>query len=148
VQDDHFLSTVHEVGKKLRNRLDETAKKETLTPFRSTISERAKINTLYEPMIELMRAGQSIRANDYSSDDLRAWEDAGTLEQHIEQHRTLSELGIVEAIAAPKDRAVTISTYGESSGGWAPTTRLEHVRVWIGTHAERSLRGAKGVVES
>jgi len=128
VQDDHFRSTVYE-ARKLRNRLNEAAKNEGLTPFRFTIDERAEVRTLYDPLIELMRSGVSIRPGIYSSDDLREWEDVGALDERLEQHRQLTALWITDAEAAPTDREVTISTCGESTGGWSPATGLEDVEL-------------------
>ena len=128
VQDDHFLSTIYEVGK-LRKRLNESAKNEGLIPFRFTIDERAELRTLYDPLIQLMRSGVSIRPGVYSSDDLREWDDDGVLDDRIEQHRRLGALWIADAEAAPTDREVTISTCGESTGEWSPATGLEDVEL-------------------
>jgi len=126
VQDDSFLSAASQ-SHKLADRLEEAADGEGLTRFMFTIDEKADMRQIFGPLLELMRAGDEITVKYYTSDDLKAWDDAGVLERRVTQHATLDALGIAQAIPAPNARAVTVSTSGSSFGGWAPAMGLEDV---------------------
>jgi hypothetical protein len=126
IQDDSFLSATS-AARKLAERLSERSHAEALTPYSFTISETATMRRLDAPLLELMRGGRSIRPGVYSSDDLRTWEQSGTLKENLELHRTLEQLGVADAEPAPQFRDVVVSTYGESSGEWAPAEGLEDV---------------------
>lgn len=127
LQDDSFLSA-GSAAQKLADRLSDVAKEEQLTPFAFTISERADMSRkLDATLLDLMRSGQPVRPGDYSSDDLRDWDQARTLKENVERHHRLEELGIADAQPAPQYQDVIVSTYGEAFGGWAPAGGLENV---------------------
>lgn len=114
IQDSDFLRAGDAAGD-LANRLSAIAKREGLAPFAFTIKSTARIRGLAEPLLALMRSGRTIRAQDYSSDDLIREERAGTLNEFIQLHRRLEALDVVEAELAPPGSNVVISTWGSNT---------------------------------
>lgn len=126
VQDDSFLSAAS-AARKLADRLNEAVQREQIQPYRITVSEWADMRRIEGPLLKIMRTGQGITPGAYSSAELAKWDAAGTLQTNLEQHRALKSLGVGQVLPAPGDGAVSVSTWGESEGGWAPAKGLEDV---------------------
>jgi hypothetical protein len=113
VQDESFLEA-HSAARRLAEDLTAHAGLEGLTHYRVTIRSSAFVKHAKPILLDLMRRGESMPRDNYTSDDLMRWDADGSRAAHLSRMRSLAQAGVAEAVPAPGDSGTSVSTWGES----------------------------------
>jgi hypothetical protein len=117
VQHDSVLNT-HSSASRLENRLSKLTKDEGLGSWHIVIWDDASVREMAIVLEGVLRAGEDIEVNEYSSEDLLRWTKARTRQQTLRLHAELSRVGVARAIRVAGEGEVFISTTGRSAEPW------------------------------
>jgi hypothetical protein len=126
VQDDWFLSTRSAVVK-LADRLSRLAIDEGLGGWEVIVWDHVKMRDIEKVLARVLRDGDSIDVDGYTSDDLLSWRQAGDLDSKMDLHRRLSQAGIARVRRRSGRQDVSVSTGGKHVGVWSGLADLQAI---------------------